>query len=120
MQLYRAIDSVSDTVEFWLSEYRDLPTAKRFFTKALARHGRTDRIVIDGSQTNGEAIVSCDATSRLQDCSRRRSKPIRIRQSQYLNNSIEQDHRRIKRRVRPMLSFKSTDAAGVSPCPASR
>ncbi|WP_432431036.1 IS6 family transposase [Mesorhizobium erdmanii] len=125
MNLYRAIDSVGDTVEFWFSEYRDLPAAKRFFTKALARHGRPDRIVIDGSQTNREAIVSCDATSRLQDCSRRRSKPdcriapgagrsIRIRQSQYLNNRIEQDHRRIKRRVRPMLGFKSTHAAAVT------
>jgi len=35
-------------------------------------------------------------------------KPIRIRQSQYLNNRIEQDHRRIKRRIRSMLGFKST------------
>ena len=38
-------------------------------------------------------------------------KPIRIRQSQYLNNRIEQDHRRIKRRVRPMLGFKSMSSA---------
>jgi len=69
--------------------------------------------VIDGSQTNREAILSCDAESRLQDRSRRRLKPIRIRQSQYLNNRIEQDHRSIKRRVRPMLGFKSADSARV-------
>ena len=31
--------------------------------------------------------------------SRRRLKPIRIRQSEYLNNRIEQDHRAVKRRV---------------------
>jgi putative transposase len=30
-----------------------------------------------------------------------------IRQSQYLNNLVEQDHRAVKRLVRPMLSFKS-------------
>ncbi|ESX66308.1 hypothetical protein X759_28020 [Mesorhizobium sp. LSHC420B00] len=29
MDLYRAIDSVGDTVEFWFSESRDLPAAKR-------------------------------------------------------------------------------------------
>lgn len=29
MYLYRAIDSVGDTVEFWFSEHRDLPAAKR-------------------------------------------------------------------------------------------
>jgi putative transposase len=40
-------------------------------------------------------------------------KPIRIRQSRYLNNRIEQDHRAIKRRVRPMLGFKSTACARV-------
>ena len=114
MYLYRAIDSVGDTVEFHFSEHRDLPAAKRFFRKALERHGRPDRVVIDGSQTNREAIVSCDATHRLQDCSRRRLKPIRIRQSQYLNNRIEQDHRRIKRRVRPMLGFKSPISASIT------
>ena len=109
--LYRAIDSNGDTVEFWFSERRNLTAAKRFLRKALKRHGRTERIVIDGSQTNREAILSCDAESRLQDRSGRRLKPIRIRQSQYLNNRIEQDHRAIKRRVRPMLGFKSADSA---------
>jgi putative transposase len=113
MYLYRAIDSVGDTVEFHFSEHRDLPAAKRFFRKALQCHGRPDRIVIDGSQTNQEAIVSCDTTNQLQDCSRRRVKPIRIRQSRYLNNRIEQDHRRIKRRVRPMLGFKSQATAEI-------
>jgi transposase-like protein len=39
MYLYRAIDSVGDTVEFWFSEQRDLLSAKRFFSKALASHG---------------------------------------------------------------------------------
>jgi transposase-like protein len=111
--LYRAIDSNGDTVEFWFSERRNLASAKRFLRKALKRHGRPERVVIDGSQTNREAILSCDAESRLQDRSRRRLKPIRIRQSQYLNNRIEQDHRAIKRRVRPMLGFKSVDSARV-------
>jgi putative transposase len=67
--------------------------------------------VIDGSQTNREAILACDTTDRLQDRSRRKLKPIRIRQSAYLNNRIEQDHRAIKRRVRPMLGFQTIDSA---------
>lgn len=87
--------------------------AKLFFRKALERHGRPDRVVNDGSQTNHEAIVSCDTTNRLQDCAGRRLKTIHIRRSQYLNNRIEQDHRRIKRRVRPMLGFKSTATAST-------
>jgi putative transposase len=111
--LYRAIDSHGDTVEFWFSERRNLTAAKRFLRKALRRHGRPERIVIDGSQTNREAILSCDTADRLQDKSECKLKPIRIRQSQYLNNCIEQDHRAIKRRVRPMLGFKSADSARV-------
>jgi putative transposase len=112
MYLYRAIDSVGDTVEFLFCQHRDLAAAKRFFNKALERHGRPDRVVIDGSQTNWEAIVSCDATNRLLDRSQRKLKPITIRKSPYLNNRIEQGHRRIKRRVRPMLGFKSPISAG--------
>jgi transposase-like protein len=111
MYLYRAIDSNGDTVEFWFSEKRNLTAAKRFLSKALKRHDRPERIVIDGSQTNREAILSCDSTDRLQDRSRRKLKPIRIRQSAYLNNQIEQDHRAIKRRVRPMLGFQTMDSA---------
>ena len=84
MYLYRAVDSNGDTVEFWFSERRNLAAAKRFLSKALKRHGRPERIVIDGSQTNREAILSCDATSRLQDRSRRELKPIRIWQSRYM------------------------------------
>jgi transposase-like protein len=111
--LYRAIDSNGDTVEFWFSERRNFTAAKRFLRKALKRHGRPERVVIDGSQTNREAILSCDATNQLEDRSGRKLKPIRIRQSAYLNNCIEQDHRAIMRRVRPMLGFKSTTTAHV-------
>jgi transposase-like protein len=109
--LYRAIDSNGDTVEFWFSERRNLTAAKRFLSKALKRHGRPERIVIDGSQTNREAIMSCDTIDRLTDRARQKLKPIRIRQSRYLNNRIEQDHRAVKRRVRPMLGFKSVSSA---------
>jgi putative transposase len=111
--LYRAIDSNGDTVEFWFSARRNLTAAKRFLRKALKRHGRPERIVIDGSQTNREAILSCDTHDQLQHRTRRDLKPIRIRQNAYLNNLIEQDHRAIKRRIRPMLGFKSASSARI-------
>lgn len=113
MYLYRAIDSVGDTVEFFFSEHRDLLAAKRFIRKALKRHGRPDRVVIDGSQTHQEAIIACDGENRLQVRSRRRLKLIRIRKSRYLNNRIEQDHRSVKRRIRSMLGFKSMTCAAT-------
>jgi putative transposase len=110
--LYRAIDSVGDTIEFYFSEHRDLAAAKRFLRKALDRHGRPDRIVIDGSQTNLEAIVSCDMTHRLSHATRA-STPVLIRKSKYMNNRIEQDHRWIKRRIQPMLGLKSLASARI-------
>ncbi|MDR6902696.1 DDE-type integrase/transposase/recombinase, partial [Rhizobium miluonense] len=80
---------------------------------ALDRHGRPDCIVIDGSLTNHQAVISSDAEDRLRDRSRRSLNPIRIRRRKYLNNRIEQDHRRIKRRIRSVLGFKSTASAEV-------
>jgi putative transposase len=111
--IFTAIDSNGDTVEFWFSERRNLTAAKRFLRKTLKRHGRPERIVIDDSQTDRDAILLCDTTDRPQDRSRRELKPIRIRQSAYLNNPIEQDHRAIKRRVRLMLGFQSMVTARV-------
>jgi transposase-like protein len=111
MYLYRAIDSNGNTVEFCFSERRNLTAAKRVLRNALQRHGRPERIVIDGSQTNREAILASDAESRLQDGLRRKLKPVQIRQNAYLNNRIEQDHRAIKCRVRSMLGFKSLASA---------
>jgi IS6 family transposase len=34
--LYRAVDHMGKTIDFMLSENRDMPAAKRFFTKALS------------------------------------------------------------------------------------
>ncbi|MFD1226515.1 IS6 family transposase [Pseudochrobactrum kiredjianiae] len=110
LYLYRAIDSNGDTVEFYFSKHRDLTAAKRFIRKALARHGRPVRITIDGSETNRIAILQCDGESRL----RQAGKPIAIRSSKYMNNTIEQDHRRIKRRTRSMLGFKSESTANIT------
>jgi transposase-like protein len=38
---------------------------------------------------------------------------LRVRSCTYLNNIVEQDHRRVKRRVNPMLGFKSFDNARI-------
>lgn len=38
---------------------------------------------------------------------------MRVRSCAYLNNVVEQDHRRVKKRVQPMLGFQSFDNARV-------
>lgn len=64
LYLYRAIDSNGNTVEFLFSRDRDLKASKRFMRKALALHGRPEKITIDGSQANRTAIMQCDAENR--------------------------------------------------------
>ena len=113
MYLCRAIDSLGDTVEFLFSKNRDLPAAKRFFRQALDRHGRPVRVVTDASQTNHEAVVWCDNAGRLHAGTAKTATPIDIRKSKYVNNRIEQDHRRTKRRTRPMLGFNSPVRADI-------
>lgn len=41
--------------------------------------------------------------------------PIEMVRIKYLNNMIEQDHRSIKKRIRPMLGFKSFASASATP-----
>jgi transposase len=91
-----------------------LPAAKRFFRKASERHGRPDRVVIDGSQTNQEAIASCDTTNQLQDRCRRLLKPIRIRQSQYVLDGLrgEESIAALCRREGIAESLQLVEAAG--------
>ena len=63
-----------------------------------------EKITIDKSGANTAAVVSMQADSGLH---------IEMRQSKYLNNLIEQDHRAVKRITRPMLGFKSFRCARI-------
>ena len=51
--------------------------------------------------------------SALEAINAERETPIQIRQNKYLNNIVEQDHRAIKRIVRPMLGFKNFRCARI-------
>ncbi len=98
--LYRAVDKLGQTVDFHLSKHRDGASAKRFFQKAIRSSGKPEKVNIDKSSSN---------TSSLNDINRN-YKPgfqIQIRQKKYLKNRIEQDHRFIKKKCKPLLGFFS-------------
>ena len=99
---YRAVDKQGQTIDFLLTATRDRHAARRFFKKAIKQNGKPSLVNIDqsGANTAGLKLVNRDNNTR-----------IKIRQCKYLNNIIEQDHRRIKRLTRPMLGFKNFDAA---------
>jgi len=100
MYLYRAVDSGGQTIDFLLSAKRDAEAAKRFFRKALGQpHTANPRtITVDKNPAYPCAISEMKQDGELW----RRS---RLRQAKFLNNIVEQDHRRLKRLVRPGLGF---------------
>jgi transposase, IS6 family len=104
--LYRAVDSLGQTIDFLLSARRDAVAAKRFFRKALAHpHTVNPRtITVDKNPAYPRAAAELKRTGELWCFSR-------LRQCKYLNNIVEQDHRRIKRLVRPGLGFGSLPTA---------
>ncbi|MGF6507817.1 IS6 family transposase [Paraburkholderia sp. 32] len=102
--LYRAVDKAGDTVDFLLRARRDKVAAWRFFEKAIARNGAPETVTIDKSGSNLAALNAVNAD---------RETPIKVREIKYLNNIVEQDHRAIKRRTRPMLGFKDFHCARI-------
>jgi transposase-like protein len=95
--LYRAVDKLGHTVDFLLAAKRDMVAARRFFERAIDLHGVPERITIDKSGANTAAVHGLVDDSGVT---------MELRQSKYLNNIVEQDHRAVKRRTRPMLGFK--------------
>ena len=102
--LYRAVDKSGKTVDFLVTAKRDRKAALRFLTRAIKSHGVPRVITIDKTGANTAAIEAYNSKHETS---------IEIRQCKYLNNMVEQDHRRIKRRIRPMLGFKSFRTACV-------
>jgi transposase-like protein len=99
--LYRAVDRDGNTVDFRLSPKRDVAAAKAFFRKALRTQLRAPvSITLDGYAASHRAVREIPN----EDQAWKRTK---LRSSKYLNNLIEQDHRGIKSRTRPMLGFNN-------------
>ncbi|MDN3031110.1 MAG: IS6 family transposase, partial [Candidatus Tisiphia sp.] len=105
--LYRAVDLLGNTIEFLLRKHRDAVAAKAFFSKAFKYNGHPEKVTIDKSGSNISALKA--ANKELAE-----DKQIEVRQVKYLNNIVEQDHRFIKKRTKPMLGFKSFRSAKIT------
>jgi transposase, IS6 family len=100
--LYRAVDGSGQTIDFLLSAKRDKQAARRFFRRALGRETtRNPRVVVTDRLTSYPgALRELKHKGELWRFTRHRL-------GRWLNNLVERDHRRIKRRTRPMLGFGS-------------
>ena len=105
--LYRAVDRQGRTVDFLLSQRRDVATAKRFFSPCDETAWSPEGDHAGRLRRSHRAVTQLKEVGTLP-------RRLRIRSSQYLNNVVEQDHRRIKQRVRPMLGFKRFETAAVT------
>jgi putative transposase len=103
MYLYRAVDERSRTVESHLSRRRDIAAARAFFGKALKRRGQPRTITLDGFEPSHAALRRMGLRNQFNY---RWKNPVKIRCCPYLNHIVEQDHRRVKSRIQPMLGFK--------------
>lgn len=108
--LYRAVDKFGKTLDFMLSKRRNKPAATKFFARALEVNGLPHKIVIDRSGANTAGINAINRILRSFGC----PIPIKMVRIKYLNNMVEQDHRTIKKRIRPMLGFKSFVSASAT------
>jgi transposase-like protein len=91
-------------VDFLFTARRDRAAAGRFLERAIGQHGEPEKITLDKSGANTAAIDSYNAEHEAD---------IEMRQCKYLHNIVEQDHRAIKRIMRPMLGFKSMICARI-------
>jgi transposase-like protein len=105
--LYRAVDKAGRTVDFLLSRRRDMAAATRFFSRATKQHGAPRVITLDGYAASHRALAKLKTAGILP-------RRVQVRSCKYLNNVIEQDHRRIKQRIRPMLGFNRFETATVT------
>ena len=103
MYLYRALDSTGQTLDFYFSQRRTRRAAAKFFRKILTKRPNLTipRVI------NVDKHPAYIGATRDMKKEKLLPEKCRLRQSQYMNNLIEQDHRFIKWQIRPGLGFSS-------------
>ena len=98
--LYRAVDGLGTLIDVRLSATRDMKAAKAFFQQAHQTIKNKPKVVITDKHASYPRAIRTVLGKKVEH-----------RQSKYLNNRLEQDHRGITQRYRPMGGFKTFDSA---------
>ncbi len=107
--LHRAVDKTGRSIDLCLSPHRDGITARRVLRSAIKHYGAPRTIGMDGYVANHAAVEMVN--KRL---ARTGTPAIKVWNSRYHNNIVEQDHRAIEPRVRPMMDFKTFRTAAAT------
>ena len=98
--VYRAVDQYGQVIDVYVSNHRDIASARTFFTTALAAHGEPAEVVTDRAAPLANVIDDL-LPAALHTT------------EQYANNRVECDHGRLKARLRPMRGLKTNRTASV-------
>lgn len=105
--LYRAVDKLGDTIDFYLSPTRNTKAAKRFLGKALKglKGWEQPRVInTDKAPTYGAALAELKQEGKCAN-------DVQHRQVKYLNNVVEADHGKLKQSIKPVRGFKTMKTA---------
>ncbi|MCB0413201.1 MAG: DDE-type integrase/transposase/recombinase [Bdellovibrionales bacterium] len=91
--------------QFFSSKVYRRKAAKAFLKKAIKGSGSPKAINVDQSKSNIGAI------QQMNKFERPKSNPIKLTKDKYRNNLVEQDHRKIKRKLKISLNFQSLKSA---------
>jgi IS6 family transposase len=102
---YRAMDQQGQVIDVYVSQRRDIASARTFFTAALSVHGDPSGVITDRAPALAnviEDLVPAALHNNGQDENNRVE-----------NNRGECDHGRLKARLRPMRGLKTERTASV-------
>ena len=98
--VYRAVDQHGQVIDVHVSKRRNITAATTFFTTALRNHGRPAEVTTDLAAPLLRVVDELipDAFHDTE---------------QYANNRIENDHGRLKARLRPMRGLRTDRTASI-------
>jgi IS6 family transposase len=98
--VYRAVDQYGQVIDLYVSKRRNLTAARTFFAMVLASHNRPEEVTTDLAPSLLRVVDEL-MPDAMHDT------------AQYSNNRIENDHGRLKARLRPMRGLRTDRTASV-------
>ena len=92
--VYRAVDQHGQVIDILVSKYRNIASARRFFTASLLAHRAPAEVTTDRAPALANVIEDLIPAAFHNT-------------EQYENNRCECDHGRLKSRLRPMRGLKT-------------
>ncbi|MGF1759129.1 IS6 family transposase [Photobacterium sagamiensis] len=105
---YLAVDKYGNVIDFLLCDNRDEKAARAFFNKAIDHNGLPEKVVIDKSGANTLALHNINVNLWLMG---KMLYLIEVLQIKYLNNIVEQSHRKVKGKMHQCLGWKLDEGA---------